>query len=235
MGLVPQNTALSPINPIGTPNETKSPDGKPFPELDYVKPWDGLPENEKQLYRHMAEVYAGFLSYTDHQIGRIIDYLEQSGELDNTLIIVVSDNGASGEGGPTGSVNENKFFNGVPDDLKANLAQIDELGSPSTYNHYPTGWAVAFNTPYKMFKRYSLEGGVADPLIISWPKEMKKVAGAVRDEYHHCVDIVPTILDCCGVQAPAVIKGYAQTPIQGVSMRYSFDDPKAESTRETQY
>ena len=183
----------------------------------------------------MAENYAGFSSYTDHEFGRLLDYLEETGQLDNTIVLVMSDNGASGEGGPNGSVNENKFFNGWPDDLKENLAKIDKLGGPETYPHYPTGWAQAFNTPYKMFKRYSLEGGVADPLIISWPKEMKKVAGGTRDQYHHCIDIVPTILECCGVQAPAVIKGYTQTPIQGVSMRYSFNDAKAESHRETQY
>jgi arylsulfatase A-like enzyme len=234
MGIVPENTSLSPINPIGTPTETKSPTGVPFPPLDYVKPWDALPENEKQLYRRMAEVYAGFLSYTDHQIGRIIDFLDQSGQLDNTLIIVISDNGASGEGGPTGSVNECKFLNGIPDSLEENLKYLDVLGSPLTYNHYPTGWAMAFNTPFKMWKRYSYNGGICDPLLISWPNGIKS-RGEVRHQYHHAIDIVPTILDVVGVEAPDVVMGYTQHPIEGVSMRSSFDDAQAPSTRETQY
>jgi arylsulfatase A-like enzyme len=234
MGIVPENTALSPINPIGTPADTKSPDGKPFPALDYVKPWDALPEDEKQLYRRMAEVYAGFLSYTDHQIGRIIDFLEQSGQLDNTLVIVISDNGASGEGGPTGSVNENKFLNGIPDSLEENLNYLDVLGSPLTYNHYPTGWAMAFNTPFKMWKRYSYNGGICDPFLISWQKGIKS-RGEVRHQYHHAIDIVPTILEVVGVEAPEVVKGYTQYPIEGVSMRSSFDEAQAPSNRETQF
>lgn len=117
----------------------------------------------------MAEVYAGFLSHCDDQIGRLLEYLEEIEQLDNTIIVVVSDNGASGEGGPDGSVNENKIANGVPDDLAENLAKLDELGSTETYNHYPNGWAMAFNTPFKMWKRYSFNGGTCDPCIISWP------------------------------------------------------------------
>jgi len=234
MGIVPENTELSPINPLGTSADTKSPTGLPFPPLDYVKPWDALPEEEKQLYRRMAEVYAGFLSYTDHQIGRIIDFLEESGQLDNTLVIVISDNGASGEGGPTGSVNENKIANGVPDNLEQNLKFLDVLGSPRTYNHYPTGWAMAFNTPFKMWKRYSYNGGICDPFLIHWPKGIKS-RGEVRHQYHHAIDIVPTILDVVGVEAPEVVLGYTQSPIEGVSMRSSFDDSKAPSARQTQY
>jgi len=234
MGIVPENTTLPPINPLGTTADTKSPTGLPFPPLDYVKPWDALPEEEKQLYRRMAEVYAGFLSYTDHQIGRIIDFLEESGQLDNTLVIVISDNGASGEGGPTGSVNENKIANGVPDNLEQNLKFLDVLGSPRTYNHYPTGWAMAFNTPFKMWKRYSYNGGICDPFLIHWPKGIKN-RGEVRHQYHHAIDIVPTILDVVGVEAPDVVKGYTQSPIEGTSMRSSFEDAKAPSARHTQY
>ena len=234
MGIVPENTELSPINPLGTSADTKSPTGLPFPPLDYVKPWDALPEEEKQLYRRMAEVYAGFLSYTDHQIGRIIDFLEESGQLDNTLVIVISDNGASGEGGPTGSVNENKIANGVPDNLEQNLKFLDVLGSPRTYNHYPTGWAMAFNTPFKMWKRYSYNGGICDPFLIHWPKGIKS-RGEVRHQYHHAIDIVPTILDVVGVEAPEVVLGYTQSPIEGASMRSSFDDSRAPSVRQTQY
>ncbi|HEY7062475.1 MAG TPA: arylsulfatase [Chloroflexota bacterium] len=227
LGVVPENTELSGINPWPAPDV--------IGEGDTVRPWDSLSDDEKRLFARMAEVYAGFSSYTDNQLGRVIDYLEESGQLENTIVIVCSDNGASGEGGPDGSVNENKFFNNWPDDIKENLAKIDELGGPGTYNHYPTGWAVAFNTPYKMFKRYTLEGGIADPLIISWPKAMKAVAGQTRDQYCHAIDLVPTILDCCGVEAPEVLKGYTQSPIQGTSLRYAFADAKAPAQRETQY
>jgi arylsulfatase len=183
----------------------------------------------------MAEVYAAFSEYTDVQIGRVIDYLEESGQLDNTLIFYCADNGASGEGSPGGSVNENRFFNGYPDDIKDNLAAIDRLGSPDTYNHYPTGWAVAFSTPYRMFKRYSqYAGGTADPLVIHWPKGFK-ARGEVRHQYHHCTDIVPTILECCGLEFPDVVEGARQTPLAGVSMRYSFDEGNAPTRKETQY
>jgi arylsulfatase A-like enzyme len=145
----------------------------------------------------MAEVFAGFSEYTDAQVGRIIELLEESGQLDNTLVIYAADNGASGEGSPNGSVNENKFFNGWPDEIEENLALIDELGTPNTYNHYPTGWAIAFSTPFRMIKRYAYQGGVCDPLVISWPKAIK-ARGQVRHQYHHCTDIVPTILDVQG-------------------------------------
>ncbi|MCE5314606.1 MAG: arylsulfatase [Armatimonadota bacterium] len=227
MGTIPQETELSQINPWPWPEVIS--------EADQVLPWDSLTDDQKKLFTRMAEVYAGFSSYTDHELGRLLDYLEASGQLENTLIIAVSDNGASGEGTPNGSVNENKFFNGWPDDLKENLAKIDELGGEDTYNHYPTGWAWAFNAPYKMFKRYTLEGGIADPCIIAWPKAMKSAAGQVRDQYHHAIDIVPTIMECASVEAPEFIKGYQQSPIQGVSMCYTFDRPNAESTRHTQF
>ena len=135
-----------------------------------MRPWDSLNDDEKHLFSRMAEVYAGFLSHADDQLGRMLDYLEEIGQLDNTLIVLVSDNGASGEGGPNGSVNENKFFNGLPDTIEEALKYVDDLGSPKTYNHYPTGWAWAFNTPFKMWKRYaSYQGGTADPMIVSWP------------------------------------------------------------------
>jgi arylsulfatase A-like enzyme len=140
MGIVPADTELPPLNPIGTPETRTGPDGLPFPPLDYTKPWDSLSADEKRLFARMAEVYAGFLSHADHHIGRLLDYLEESGQRENTLVIVVSDNGASGEGGPDGSVNENLFFNGVPDDLQRNLAMIDELGGPKTYNPCPRSW-----------------------------------------------------------------------------------------------
>ena len=190
MGLVPADTELPPINPIGTAATRTGPDGKPFPAMDTTRPWDSLSDEEKRLFARMAEVYAGFLSHADHQVGRLLDYLEMTGQRENTMIIVVSDNGASGEGGPDGSVNEMLFMNGIPDDIDANLAMLDELGGPKTYNHYPNGWAMAFNTPFKMWKRYEFNGGTSDPCIISWPAGMT-AKGEIRTQYHHAIDLVP--------------------------------------------
>jgi arylsulfatase A-like enzyme len=234
LGVVPADSMLPPINPIGTPETRTGPEGQAWPITDFTRPWDSLNDDEKRLFARMAEVYAGFLAHADHHIGRLLDYLEENGELDNTMIVVVSDNGASGEGGPNGSVNEMKFGNGVPDDLTANMAQIDELGGPRTYNHYPTGWAMAFNTPFKMWKRYEYNGGTADPCIISWPRGIK-ARGEIRDQYHHAIDIVPTILDVLGVEAPETIKGHVQSPMDGVSMRTSFDNASSPSPRKTQF
>ncbi|HEY7394243.1 MAG TPA: arylsulfatase [Gemmatimonadaceae bacterium] len=227
-GLLPKDTQLTPINPL--PDDVaKTAQG------DMVRPWNTLKPEEKKLFSRMAEVYAGFSEYTDAQVGRIIEFLEQSKQLDNTLIFYCADNGASGEGTPNGSVNENKFFNGYPDDLAENMKYLDQLGGPETYNHYPTGWAVAFSTPFKMFKRYSqFAGGTCDPLVIHWPKGIK-AKGEVRDQYHHSTDIVPTILDVVGLEMPAVYRGIEQFPLNGVSMRYSFDDAKAKTKKEVQY
>jgi arylsulfatase A-like enzyme len=213
-GVMPADTGLTPLNPM--PEGTFSP-------VDTVRPWDSLSDDEKRLFSRMAEVYAGFSEHTDHQVGRIVDFLEQTGQLDNTLILYCADNGASGEGGPDGSVNENKFFNGWPDDIAENLRHLDDLGGPDTYNHYPTGWAVAFSTPFKMFKRYSYAGGTCDPLVIHWPKGIS-ARGEIRSQYHHVTDIFPTILDCCGVEMPDVMDGYEQVPLVGTSMRYTFGD-----------
>ncbi|MDM0032248.1 arylsulfatase [Variovorax sp. J22P271] len=225
-GIMPAATELTPINPM--PPEIAA-------EGDMVRPWASLSDDEKRLFSRMAEVYAAFSEYTDVQIGRVIDYLEESGQLDNTLIFYCADNGASGGGSPSGSVNENLFFNGFPDDVKRNLDQLDRLGSPDTYNHYPTGWAVAFSTPYRMFKRYaSYAGGTCDPLVVHWPKGIK-ARGEVRNQYHHCTDIVPTILECCGVPMPEAIDGIKQTPLAGVSMAYTFDDAAAPTRKKTQY
>jgi len=234
MGLVPQNTELPPLNPIGTTETRTGPDGKPFPALDVTKPWDSLSNDQQRLFARMAEVYAGFLAHADHHLGRLLDYLEAAGQRENTLVILVSDNGASGEGGPDGSVNENLLFNGIPDNLQTNLAMLDELGGPKTYNHYTNGWAMAFNTPFKMWKRYELNGGTADPCVISWPAGIK-ARGELRDQYHHAIDIVPTILDCLDVEAPEAVKGHVQSALDGVSMRYSFADAAAAGVRTTQF
>ncbi len=231
---MPRNTELPPLNPIGAPGVRQGPGGEPFPALDYTKPWADLSADERRLFARMAEVYAGFLSHADAQLGRVLDHLEAIEELDNTLIVLVSDNGASGEGGPNGSVNENKMANGLPDDLEANLAMLDELGGTRTYNHYPNGWAMAFNTPFKMWKRYSFNGGSADPCIISWPAGIS-ARGEIRHQYHHAIDVVPTVLDCIGVREPETVKGVTQLPIQGVSMRYSFDAANLPTARTTQF
>ena len=234
MGIVPADTELPPINPIGTPETRTGPDGLPFPALDVTLPWDSLTADEQALFARMAEVYAGFLGHVDSEIGRLLGFLEEFGWRENTLVIVVSDNGASGEGGPNGSVNEMKFANGIPDTMEANLPLLDQLGSPTTYNHYPNGWAMAFNTPFKMWKRYEFNGGTSDPCIISWPAGTT-ARGEIREQYHHAIDMVPTILDVLGVEAPATLKGHTQTSFDGVSMRYSLDDAAAPTTRRTQF
>ena len=155
MGIFGEDAELTPLNPYA---EETSVDGKPWNPVDVVRPWDSLSDDEKRLFCRMAEVYAGFMSHTDHEIGRLLDFLEESGERENTIIVFVSDNGASGEGGPNGSVNENKFFNGIPDTIEDNLPYLDELGSPATYNHYPVGWAWAFNTPVQDVEALQLRG-----------------------------------------------------------------------------
>ncbi len=232
MGLMPENTQLPQINPYA---DLKSPDGKPWPILDTVRPWDSLSEDEKKLFRRMAEVYAGFISYNDFQVGRILDYLQESGQLENTLIVVVSDNGASAEGGPNGSVNENKLFNGIPDKIEENMKYLDVLGSDKTYNHYCSGWAMAFDTPFKLWKRYAnYEGGIADACLVAWPKGIK-ARGEIRHQYIQAIDIVPTIYDCLGIEPPAVVKGYTQSPIAGISFKKTFDDGKATTGKETQF
>src|SRR5947209_1515176 len=234
MGIVPADTELPDVNPIGTPATRTSPDGKPFPAMDETRPWDSLSDDEKRLFSRMAEVYAGFLSHADDQIGRLLAFLDMIEERENTIVILVSDNGASGEGGPNGSVNEMKFANGIPDTIESALAMVDDLGSTKTYNHYPNGWAMAFNTPFKMWKRYEFNGGTSDPCIISWPASTK-ARGEIRHQYHHAVDIVPTVLDALGVDAPTAINGHTQSNFDGVSMRYSFDDADAPTTRHTQF
>src|SRR3954469_14483821 len=189
MGIFPEGAQLTPLNPY---TEETSPEGLPWNQVDVVRPWESLSDDEKALFCRMAEVYAGFMSHPDHEIGRLLAFLEELGERENTIVVFVSDNGASGEGGPNGSVNENKFFNGIPDTIEENLQYLDDLGSTRTYNHYPVGWAWAFNTPFKMWKRYNFEGGVADPLIVPWPKGIE-ARGELRRQFMHATDIVPTM------------------------------------------
>jgi len=231
LGTVPQTTELSPINPMA---DAKSATGLPWPVADTVRPWNSLNEDEKKLFCRMAEVYAGYSSYTDHEIGRLLDYLEQTGELDNTLIILFADNGASGEGGPNGMVNENAYFNNIVPTIEDNMPWLDKLGGPDTYNHYPNGWAWAFCTPFKMYKRYSWNGGICDPMIVSWPRVIKD-KGSIRDQYTHCVDVAATIYDCLGIELPEQVDGFTQWPLEGISFKYTFEGAKAESKKTTQY
>jgi arylsulfatase len=199
-----------------------------------VQDWDSLPADERKLYARMMEVFAGFVEHTDHYIGELIAFLKDLGEYENTLIMLISDNGASAEGGPTGSVNENKFFNNVPDSLEQNLAAIDDIGGPKYFNHYPWGWTYAGNTPFRRWKRETYRGGVSDPFLITWPKGIK-AKGEVRSQYAHAIDMVPTVLDALGIEPPTSIRGVTQSPIEGFSLVSSFDDAKASSKHITQY
>ena len=217
MGIVPQNTKLT--------ERTKG-----------IPAWDSLNDDQKRVFARMMEVYAGALTHADHQIGRILDAVKELGELDNTLVIYIQgDNGASAEGSPQGLLNEMTYFNGVPEDFKEVARRIEELGGSMTYNHYPVGWAHAMDTPFQWTKQVASHfGGTRNGLVISWPARIKD-KGGIRTQFHHAIDIAPTILDACGIQFPAVLNGVPQKPVEGVSMVYSFDDAKAPSKRRTQY
>lgn len=215
LGIIPPNTVLSHHDPD-------------------VQDWESLSADEKKLYARMMEVFAGFLEHTDHYIGELIKFLKDMGEYENTLIMLISDNGASSEGGPTGSVNEGKFFNNVPENLEQNLAAINDIGSPKYFNHYPWGWTHAGNTPFRRWKRETYRGGVSDPFIVAWPAGIK-AKGEIRSQYTHAIDMVPTVLEALGIEAPTVIRGVTQSPIEGVSFANSFDDGNVVSKHLTQY
>ena len=228
LGLLPEGTELSPINPHGEPGRT-GPEGQAWPMLDTVRPWDSLSDDEQRLFARMAEVFAGYITYYDDRLGRIIDYLEQAGELDNTIVVVVSDNGSSGEGGPNGTFNEWRFFNGIADTTDLVLEHIDELGTPASNNHYNTGWAWALDTPFPYWKRWAgYEGGTADMCIVSWPARIAP-STEVRHQYVHAVDVVPTIYDLLGITPPSVINGHEQLPMEGESFAPAITDPGAPS------
>lgn len=199
-----------------------------------VKPWAECSAEEKRLYARMMEVLAGFLSHTDHHIGRLLDFIRSIGEFDNTLIMVLSDNGASAEGGPTGSINENLFFNNVPESLEENLRAIDKLGGPETYNHYPWGWAWAGDTPFRRWKRETYRGGTSDPFIVHWTRGIQP-HGEVRSQYAHAIDMMPTVLEALDIEPPTTIKGVTQSPIDGFSFAHTWRDANAPSRRHTQY
>ncbi len=198
--------------------------------------WNSLNAEQQQLYAYMMEVYAGYLSQTDYNVGRVLDAIAQLGQLDNTLVIyIVGDNGASAEGTMQGLLNEIAMLNGIEEDYKEVLKHKDDLGTWKTHNHYPVGWAHAMDTPFQWAKQIASHyGGTRNGMVISWPARIKD-QGGIRSQWHHVIDIVPTILDVTGLQQPSVVNGVAQKPIEGVSMAYTFDNPNAPSTRRTQY
>lgn len=204
---------------------------------EYVRDWADCTEKERAVYAREMEAFAGMLTHTDAQIGRLVDYLEESGQLDNTVIVFLSDNGASAEGGIDGR------FNGMSGqdvtvrpagEIDFAYAHLDEIGTELAFNHYPTGWANCGNTPFQWYKIWAHEGGIKDPLIIRYPKAIK-TPGEVRGQYHHVTDITPTILDIIGVEKPDFIKGIPQKPFTGISMKYSFNDADAPSEKYIQY
>jgi arylsulfatase len=204
------------------------------PRPDWVRAWDSLSPDERRLFARQMEVFAGFLSHTDDHIGRLMGALATLDELDNTIIVLICDNGASGEGGFVGSFNEQIFFNSLPESREENLKRYDDMGGPDSYGHYATGWTMAGNTPFKRWKRNVFNGGIADPLIVSWPKGIQP-RGEIRHHYTHAVDITPTVLDLLGVEPPAMLKGVPQEQMAGTSFRSTLDDPGAAETRTVQY
>jgi arylsulfatase A-like enzyme len=203
-----------------------------------IPAWDDMPEELKPILRRQMEVYAGFMEYTDHHVGRLLDSVEALGLMDNTLIYyIIGDNGASAEGTLNGTFNEMLNFNGMgaletPEYL---MSKLDELGGPNSYNHYAVGWAHAMDTPFQWTKQVASHfGGTRNGTIVHWPNRIK-AKGENRDQFHHVIDIVPTILEAAGLPQPATVDGVAQTPLEGVSMVYSFDDANAPDQHETQY
>jgi arylsulfatase len=211
-------------------------DAKLTPRPEGIAAWDTLPQEQKRLYARMMELYAGYLEQTDHNVGRVVDAIRATGQLDNTLIVYIAgDNGASAEGSPHGLLNEMTFFNGIPEDLQQLLGRIDELGTWTTFNHYPVGWAHAMDTPFQWTKQIASHyGGTRNGMVISWPAKIR-AKGEVRSQWHHVIDIVPTLLDAVGLSMPSSVNGVAQKPVEGVSLAYSFDDAKAPSAHVTQY
>jgi arylsulfatase len=217
LGVIPEGTALAPRNPG-------------------VEPWDSLPENHRLLAARLQEAYAGYLEHTDFQIGRLVDELATIDQLDNTVLMVLSDNGASQEGGPFGVLHEMKFFNFILETPDQAVARLDDIGGPRSHTNYPWGWAQAGNTPFRWYKQNTHEGGVHVPLVVHWPKGIEaSTRGSLRDQFHHVNDLAPTVYELLGVTAPAEFRGVPQMPVTGTSMRYTLDDPTAPSRKSVQY
>ncbi|NOT12512.1 MAG: arylsulfatase [Methylococcaceae bacterium] len=217
LGVVPQNTVLA---------------HKPTD----IKDWDKLSADEKRLFERQMEVFAGFGEHTDAQVGRLVDALSARGKLDNTLIFyIVGDNGSSAEGGMIGMYNESTIFNGVPETLAMQLKKISELGTEHTYNHFAAGWAVAGNTPFTWTKQVASNfGGTRNGMVVHWPAGIK-AKNEVRSQFHHVIDIAPTIYAAVGIPAPRSVDGIEQRPMEGAGMNYSFDNANAPDTHKTQY
>jgi arylsulfatase A-like enzyme len=210
-------------------------DTKLTPRPESLPAWDSLNSDQKRLYARMMEIFAGFGAQIDYEVGRVLDAVAALPDSGNTLIIyIVGDNGSSAEGGLDGETNENAAFNGVLETWQSNLKRIDELGGPKYYNHFPAGWAWAMDTPLQWTKQVASHfGGTRNPLIISWPAKITE-KGGVRTQFHHVMDIMPTILEAANIEAPEVLNGTPQKPIEGVSMVYTFNDAKAPDRRKMQ-
>jgi len=202
--------------------------------IDQIPAWESLSADEKKLYARQMEVFAGQLEHVDYQIGRVVKTLERIGELDNTLIIVTSDNGASGEGGLAGTFNETYVLNGLQTPFDANMRHYDNWGQADTYPHYHAGWAMAGNTPFKYFKQSEHRGGQADALVFHWPNGIQ-AKGEIREQYHHISDIAPTIMAAAGIELPDEYRGVPQQAFTGVPINYSFDNAEAPNAKKRQY
>ena len=217
LGIVPEGTELAPRNAD-------------------ARPWAELNEAERLVSARLMEAYAGFLDHADTQLGRLLDTLDDTGASDNTIFVLLSDNGASGEGGAHGSLNYMGYTNGIPSPSAEELAlRIDEIGGPTTSPMYASGWAMASNTPLKRYKGTTHAGGIRDPLIIAWPRGLDIEAGTIRAQYHHVSDIVPTVLELLGLEAPAVVRGVEQMPVEGTSIASSLRSPDAPTPKKQQY
>jgi arylsulfatase A-like enzyme len=217
LGVVPPNTKL-----------TARSEGLPA--------WDSLNADQKRIYARMMEVFAGFAAHCDYEMGRVVEAVKQLPDADNTLFIyIVGDNGASAEGGIEGSINENLFFNGFPEKWQDNLKAIDDLGGPKYFNHFPSAWAHAMDTPFQWTKQIASHfGGTRNPMIISWPGHIKD-NGGLRSQFIHTIDIVPTLYEVIGITPPQMLNGIPQKPMEGISFAYTFDDANAKGRRTTQY
>ena len=215
LGIVPKDTQLVPRNPG-------------------VLPWTGLSTNEKAFAARLQEAFAGMLEHTDAQIGRLVEFLKGIGKWDNTLIMLLSDNGASQEGGATGVLDEMKWINGIAEDVDAAVKRLDDIGGPNSHSNIPWGWAQAGNTPLKWYKQNTHGGGVRDPLIMHWPNKIAG-AGGVRHQFCHAIDIAPTVLDIIGIQNPDIVAGVPQMPVHGVSLTSVLSEPTAKLSRGPQY